>query len=105
MHFLQVLFKPYVRVHPADELTVEDGQSIELSCDSHANPSPPSYEWIHLNTGERYIAPKWALVADRKLAGRFECRGKNSVGEGSAELNLIVQYGPVVTTKVCTIYH
>uniref|UniRef100_A0A1I7WGH0 Down syndrome cell adhesion molecule-like protein Dscam2 n=1 Tax=Heterorhabditis bacteriophora TaxID=37862 RepID=A0A1I7WGH0_HETBA len=35
------------------------------------------------------------------MSGEFECRARNSVGEGNDVLTLTVQYAPEVTTKVC----
>lgn len=119
---LNVLYKPIVFVTPVENLThisVEDGSFINLTCHATANPPPHSFEWYsnkfffsfhylfrkHLSSGERYQNRIWPIIVNSSLSGEFECRSTNKLGEGKAQLEVIVQHSPEIDLPVIEILY
>ncbi|CCD69992.1 B-cell receptor CD22-like [Caenorhabditis elegans] len=94
---LNVLYKPVVFVTPTENLThlsVEEGELVNLTCNSASNPPAHSYEWKHIASGERYQGKIWPIRVDSSMSGDFECRSTNELGEGTAVLKMVVQHIP-----------
>lgn len=86
-----VLWPPYVlsdapepsRVHIYPS-PAEEGQSVELICDSPASPSATNYTWYHNrkevpgNTQEKLHIPNVFLWQ----AGNYSCLAENRLGRG-----------------------
>ncbi|XP_021065137.1 B-cell receptor CD22 [Mus pahari] len=90
-----------VHIYPSP---AEEGQSVELVCESLASPSATSYTWYHNrkhvpgDTQEKLRIPQVSLWH----AGNYSCLAENRLGRGQIdqEAKLDVHYAPKAVTTV-----
>lgn len=101
---LTVLYAPEpsrVHIYPSP---AEEGQSVELICESLASPRATNYTWYHNrkavpgHTQEKLQIPKVSPLH----AGNYSCLAENSLGRGQIhqEAELDVHYTPRNVTTV-----
>ncbi|XP_032751060.1 B-cell receptor CD22 [Rattus rattus] len=101
---LTVLYPPEpskVHIYPSP---AEEGQSVELICDSLASPSATNYTWYHNGEMVPGASHEKLQISNVSLwhAGKYSCLAENRLGRGKRkqEAELDVHYVPKAVTTV-----
>ncbi|XP_051800076.1 nectin-4 [Acanthochromis polyacanthus] len=94
---LVVHFPPYAEVSGFNKDWFVGMRNAALRCVSGGNPKPDSFTWIRMNgelPNDAIIHPNGTLIFGRPLnmsdGGTYQCVATNEVGEGKAEVDIIV---------------
>ncbi|XP_034373359.1 B-cell receptor CD22 isoform X2 [Arvicanthis niloticus] len=101
---LTVLYAPKPsRVHISPS-PAEEGQSVELICDSLASPRATKYTWYHNRKEVPGDTQEKLQITNVSLwhVGNYSCLAENHLGRGTIyqEADLDVQYAPKAVTTV-----
>ncbi|XP_027979354.1 B-cell receptor CD22 isoform X9 [Eumetopias jubatus] len=102
--FLQVYYAPEPSRVEIVSSPAKEGNQVEMTCMSRANPLPTNYTWYHNKlevpgrTNKTFQIPAVLL----SHAGQYSCLAKNRLGAGpiGQETELDVQYAPKEVTTV-----
>ncbi|XP_076144804.1 vascular cell adhesion protein 1-like [Alosa pseudoharengus] len=88
---LEVLYEPTI-VSPSEDVSLTEGDRLELNCTADANPSP-TYEWRHDNkTLENNNSSSTLLIESVEMdsAGVYKCIVSNTQGDVSVKMTVAV---------------
>uniref|UniRef100_A0A3Q1ENW0 Nectin cell adhesion molecule 4 n=1 Tax=Acanthochromis polyacanthus TaxID=80966 RepID=A0A3Q1ENW0_9TELE len=93
---LVVHFPPYAEVSGFNKDWFVGMRNAALRCVSGGNPKPDSFTWIRYKLpNDAIIHPNGTLIFGRPLnmsdGGTYQCVATNEVGEGKAEVDIIVE--------------
>nr|XP_025710220.1 B-cell receptor CD22 isoform X2 [Callorhinus ursinus] len=102
--FLQVYYAPEPSRVEIVSSPAKEGNQVEMTCMSQANPPPTNYTWYHNElevpgrTNKTFHIPEVLL----SHAGQYSCLAENRLGAGpiGQETELDVQYAPKEVTTV-----
>ncbi|XP_073716119.1 B-cell receptor CD22-like [Misgurnus anguillicaudatus] len=93
--YLNVIYapdKPVISINPSGE--IKEGDSVNLTCSSDANPPVHNYSWFKKNktvaSGQTYIISK--IRSDH--SGEYTCKSSNTLGQKYSAVTLNVLYPP-----------
>ncbi|XP_065130598.1 B-cell receptor CD22-like [Paramisgurnus dabryanus] len=93
--YLNVIYapdNPVISVNPSGEIV--EGDSVNLTCSSDANPPVHEYNWFKENktvaSGQTYIISK--IRSDH--SGKYKCKSSNELGQKYSAVTLNVLYSP-----------
>nr|XP_055062366.1 B-cell receptor CD22-like [Misgurnus anguillicaudatus] len=97
--YLNVIYapdKPAISINPSGEIM--EGDSVNLTCSSDANPPVHNYTWFKKNktvaSGQTYIISK--IRSDQ--SGEYKCKSINELGQRYSAVTLNVLYPPKKVT-------
>ncbi|KAM9450924.1 nectin 1a isoform 2-T2 [Clarias gariepinus] len=100
---LNVQYEPEVSIEGFDGNWYINRENVQLTCVADANPTVSSYQWRYLNGSmpntamqrEETLIFKGPVTYD--MAGTYMCDATNSIGTGSASVEVIITESPSST--------
>ncbi|XP_052843338.1 nephrin isoform X2 [Drosophila gunungcola] len=102
---LDVLYRPKFVPPPSSTVVGAEGESVQVSLQTKANPTPVEYKWtrdgvtIPQDGGHRIFADGGSLNftrLHRDDSGIYSCSASNSQGKASLNITLMVEYGTTI---------
>ncbi|TSQ12721.1 V-set and immunoglobulin domain-containing protein 10-like 2 [Bagarius yarrelli] len=100
---LNVQYEPEVRIEGFDGNWYKNRENVQLTCLADANPAISTYQWRYLNGSMPNIAEQRGETLIFKgpvtyeMAGTYMCDATNSIGTGSASVEVIISESPSST--------
>ncbi|XP_026149251.1 myelin-associated glycoprotein isoform X2 [Mastacembelus armatus] len=99
---LKVKYAP-VKVNVAYNRQVKEGQDVQLTCSSDANPPASTYTWTNATGAQLYQKNPYTLSNVSRHTGTIYCSAKNTVGQRkSSPVQLNVLYAPEIKAASCS---